>query len=46
MERRRIGECKRLGGETRCIRESMEEIEKRVKERWEEKDGRMREVNE
>ena len=35
MERRRIGECERLGGENRSIRESMEEIEKRVKERWE-----------
>ena len=35
MERMRMGECKRLGGETRSIRESKEEIEKRVKERWE-----------
>ena len=26
----RIGECKRLGGEMRSIRESEEEIEKRV----------------
>ena len=40
------GECKRLGGEKRSIRESKEEIEKRVKERWEGKDGRIREVNE
>ena len=33
MERIIIGECKILGGETRSIRESKEEIEKRVKER-------------
>ena len=46
MERMRMGECKRLGGETRSIRESKEEVEKRVKERWEGKDGRIREVNE
>ena len=45
-ERMRIGECKRLGGEERTIQESKEEIEKRVKERWEGKDGRIREVNE
>ena len=36
----RIGEYERLGGEKRSIRE------KRVKERWEGKDGRIREVNE
>ena len=41
-----MGECKRLGVETRSIREGKEEIEKRVKERWEGKDGRIREVNE
>ena len=38
VKRIRIGECKRLGGEKRSIREG--------KERWEEKDGRIREVNE
>ena len=42
----RIGDCKRLGGEKRSLRESEKEIEKRVKETWEGKDGRIREVNE
>ena len=32
-EKMTIGECKRLGGENRSIRESKEEIEKRVKEK-------------
>ena len=41
-EKMTIGECKRLGGENRSIRESKEEIEKRVKERWEGKGGRNR----
>ena len=30
VERMRIGECKRLGGKMRSIRESKEEMEKRV----------------
>ena len=42
----KIGECKRLVGEKRSIRESKEEIEKRVRERWEGKDRRIRKVNE
>ena len=49
MERMRFENgrtCKRLGGEKRSIRESQEEIEKRVKEGWEGKDGRIKEVNE
>ena len=46
VERMRIGDCKRLGGEKRSLREGKKDIEKRVKERWEGKDGRIREVNE
>ena len=41
-EKMTTGECKRLGGENRSIRESKEEIEKRVKETWEGKGGRNR----
>ena len=48
LERMKIGECKRLGGEKRSMREreSKEGIQKRVKERWKGKDGRIREVDE